>query len=744
MSAFAAFYAGDVGGLCEQWAFWVVSVLVQSTALLSVGFLAVRLARSQGPAMQSVIMRAVLVAVFLSPFVTALTGAAGLNKGLLDSVLTPPGRPEPVAAVPEPSPALAPRHEILRIEGQSAAAPPESRGSALYVVLASAGLATTAVLLLRIAGACIWMRRLRLNAVPAPHAVQKACSGLASQLRVPAPTVLVSGEVNSPCLAGILNPAVVLPEVSMTGSQLGYVLFHELAHLARRDGLWNLAGRVMRAVLFFQPLIYAFTNKMEWVNDEIADDYVVLMGGGGADYAEQLTSVAERCLRDPSSLACAGVMAFNCSLGHRVQRILNLARPMALYVARPVAVTIAAAGLLMVAATALLFGTAGGQQSGTPPATVSDEGASLLGRWKSVDFVDSPAEFKPGKRQSRGELYLKQLDFLPNGRTSGPWVWGNGVLYHPGDQSNAKYMTKTIRGKRYVFLEWMSGDVLIRGQKPRYYVLEYQGDAPPAPVEPAVAPGAEQYHADSPPPFVNDRLLVGKWETVDFVDTVEEFDPEHRSWQGDFYLKGMEFMQGGRTSGPWSWSNGTIYHPGDKSLARYVIQDMNGQRYLLFEWISGDVTQRGMAPKYYVLKYVGPSTAPTAPADVKINPADYISENPPQFVDDPYVIGRWESVDFVSEMADFEPGVKKWPSGLYLTELLFHPQGRLTSVYDATSSDVAVWTNGAVWHRQDHTLSRYTLTQSGSDLYMFFEWVSGDVTMRAMKPKYYVLKRASR
>ena len=641
MSAFAALHAGVVGAFCEQWTFWVVSVLVQSTALLLAGFLAVRLARSQGPAMQSAIMRAVLVAVVLSPLVTAVTGAAGLNKGLLDPVLPPPVLPEPVAAFPGPIPALAPRPDGLSVEDQSAFVPPARQG--YDVVLAAAGLVTTALLLLRIAGAFAWMRRLRLDAAAAPHPVQKACSRLASQLRVGAPTVLVSGKVNSPCLVGILHPAIVLPEVSMTGSQLGYVLYHELAHLARRDGLWNLAGRVVRAMLFFQPLIYGFTKKMEWVNDEIADDYVVLMGGGGADYAEQLTSVAERCLRDRSSLACAGVMAFNCSLGRRVQRILNSARPMALYVARPVALAIAAGGFVMVGATALLFGTAGGQQPAAPAPTAE---------------------------------------------------------------------------------------------------IENESDVPPVSVEPPVAPGAEQYVADAPPPFVSDRLLVGKWETVDFVSTPEQFDPEKRSWRGDFYLKGMEFMAGGRTSGPWSWSNGTIYHPGDKSLARYVIEDIEGQRYLLFEWISGDVTIRGMPPKYYVLKFVGQSTAPAAPTDIKINPADYISEARPAFVDDPYVIGRWESVDFVSEIDDFEPGIKKWPSGLYLTGFIFHPQGRLTSVFGERSGDFTVWTNGAVWHPNDHTLSRYTLSQTGDDTYMFYEWVSGDVTIRGMKPKYYVLKRA--
>ncbi len=161
------------------------------------------------------------------------------------------------------------------------------------------------------------------------------------------------------------------------------------------------------------------------------------------------------------------------------------------------------------------------------------------------------------------------------------------------------------------------------------------------------------------------------------------------------------------------------------------------------EWISGDVLIRGMAPKYYVFKFTAPSTAPEAPANVKINPADYISQTQPPFVDDPYVIGRWESVDFVTEKADFEPGQKKWPSGLYLKGFVFHPQGRLTSQFESNSGDSAVWTNGAVWHPGDHTLSKYSLHQSGNDLYMFFEWVSGDVTIRSMKPCYYVLKRVN-
>jgi hypothetical protein len=97
---------------------------------------------------------------------------------------------------------------------------------------------------------------------------------------------------------------------------------------------------------------------------------------------------------------------------------------------------------------------------------------------------------------------------------------------------------------------------------------------------------------------------VGRWRSVDFVREMEEFEPGVKSWPGDLYLKDLEFMKDGRTSGPCTWKKGSLWHPGDRTKAKYVIKEIDGVKYLFMEWISGDVTKRGRKPWYYVLKRV--------------------------------------------------------------------------------------------------------------------------------------------
>ncbi|MGD9110090.1 MAG: hypothetical protein PVG93_04035, partial [Phycisphaerales bacterium] len=98
-----------------------------------------------------------------------------------------------------------------------------------------------------------------------------------------------------------------------------------------------------------------------------------------------------------------------------------------------------------------------------------------VGKWKSVDFVRHIEDFEPGEKQFRDELYLERLNFYKDGTTSGPWTWKMGSLYHPGDRTTAEYEIREIGGNKYLFMEWMSGDVTIRGRKPAYYVLKKVG-----------------------------------------------------------------------------------------------------------------------------------------------------------------------------------------------------------------------------------------------------------------------------
>lgn len=97
--------------------------------------------------------------------------------------------------------------------------------------------------------------------------------------------------------------------------------------------------------------------------------------------------------------------------------------------------------------------------------------AVLVGNWKSVDIVENPDAFDPGNTAWTDELGLKRLTFYPDGTTSGPWKWTQGDIFHPGNNSHAKYEIRSIDGQHYLFFEWHSGDVLLRHQSPFYYVL---------------------------------------------------------------------------------------------------------------------------------------------------------------------------------------------------------------------------------------------------------------------------------
>ena len=108
----------------------------------------------------------------------------------------------------------------------------------------------------------------------------------------------------------------------------------------------------------------------------------------------------------------------------------------------------------------------------------------------------------------------------------------------------------------------------------------------------------------------------------------------------------------------------------------------------------------------------------------------------PGFENDPQVIGRWKSVDFVKNISDFAPGTKRIKRDLYLKEFVFAPNGK-------THKPFWTWTKGSVHHSGNKTTAKYVVKTIEGNQYLFLEWMSGDVTIRARKPSYYVFKRQS-
>ena len=138
------------------------------------------------------------------------------------------------------------------------------------------------------------MARLRGAAVPAEPEAEALCHDLARRMRLALPGVLRSPFLSSPCLDGLRRPAILLPEDAE--QHLRETFVHELAHLARRDGLWNVLRHSATAAMWVQPLLWVLSRRIEVTAEEVCDDFVVAFGADRGRYAGHLLELAERRL----------------------------------------------------------------------------------------------------------------------------------------------------------------------------------------------------------------------------------------------------------------------------------------------------------------------------------------------------------------------------------------------------------------------------------------------------------------
>ncbi|HEX8655498.1 MAG TPA: M56 family metallopeptidase [Allosphingosinicella sp.] len=134
--------------------------------------------------------------------------------------------------------------------------------------------------------------------------------------------VRLSAEVFTPFAARLLRPAIWLPLGLLTrtpAAQLEALLAHELAHIARRDWLWNGIQCVAECLLFFHPAIWWLGRRIRQEREHACDDLAVAACGDAIALAEALAAL--ECDRHPSPrLALA---ANGGSLMKRITRLLS-------------------------------------------------------------------------------------------------------------------------------------------------------------------------------------------------------------------------------------------------------------------------------------------------------------------------------------------------------------------------------------------------------------------------------------
>ena len=77
------------------------------------------------------------------------------------------------------------------------------------------------------------------------------------------PRLLVCRGLKVPMLAGLLRPAVLLPQGSLTGEELGCSLLHELTHYRRRDIWLKTLAMWVNTLYWFDPLMWYMVRLVE-------------------------------------------------------------------------------------------------------------------------------------------------------------------------------------------------------------------------------------------------------------------------------------------------------------------------------------------------------------------------------------------------------------------------------------------------------------------------------------------------
>ena len=144
-------------------------------------------------------------------------------------------------------------------------------------------------------------------------------------VRPPIPLGL-SSVSHGPVLAGVLRPAILLPQhlaSELQAEQMRTIIAHELAHARRRDNLVLLVQRLAEMILFFHPVVWLGGKMMRREAEAACDDVVLKHFGDSQAYADCLTRVAEMRFGITQRLLVNTFAAAETNFSRRLRRILH-------------------------------------------------------------------------------------------------------------------------------------------------------------------------------------------------------------------------------------------------------------------------------------------------------------------------------------------------------------------------------------------------------------------------------------
>ena len=181
----------------------------------------------------------------------------------------------------------------------------------------------TVLLLLRLGHSAWRLHRLEASLRPGECVLVPQTARELGLLRMPGLFVGPSDSV--PMVWGVLKPRLLLPSGFETWSpeKKRGVLLHELAHLKRGDPLALWAAQWVKALHWFNPLVWLTFRLLRADQERACDDVVLRHGVRASDYAQSLLDLSCNNRLAPGLSLCALTITRHAPVEARVQAILD-------------------------------------------------------------------------------------------------------------------------------------------------------------------------------------------------------------------------------------------------------------------------------------------------------------------------------------------------------------------------------------------------------------------------------------
>lgn len=311
---------------------WVLNAAIQTILILGIGALLAYLARHKAAPLRSGICLITMLALILLPFLSIS----------LNELHNLPLRPVLLINIAKsPSSSVSVTHELVErsFPGGNGEKSKNSRhvwtGPAAVKIINVFGIVWGIGLLfmiLRFVLGTIAIRNLKRGMVEVCNprisdilsAAEKLFSGR------PRTRLFLSQFASYPMAVGIFRPFILIPEAlldKLQDSQIRGILLHELSHIHHRDLVTGILQRLVTALNWWNPLVYALSTAYSRAREEISDNHVLLQSDS-KEYAECLISLAEKTTLWKRLSVSVGLASPHIPLKNRVKHILSKERIM--------------------------------------------------------------------------------------------------------------------------------------------------------------------------------------------------------------------------------------------------------------------------------------------------------------------------------------------------------------------------------------------------------------------------------